>query len=268
MLITEHARAATTLAVLVHAAPTSPTHSASSGRKPLSTLSGQFTSGPGDDPTTGACRNTDVEIADICQVPGGMCTSWGGSPANGNITYRGSWVGDLVYVHEQPNPLSGGAPPNASKAMRFTHPGLAGLDDACASDVQGAGAGVLSGALPHLTLNAEVACAYTGALGGGGGWSAEKSGEGCAAEYLPQALSWAGAGGGGGGNVLALAFGVDTYGVRDRVEVAKPGGAAASSYLLYQVPSLPSPPTTPKDRGGATAREAKMTDVLELPSEI
>ena len=71
--------------------------------------------GYGGDYTNGACGSTDYEVAVLCDVPDGVCHSWIDSTSN-EASYRGTWMEDMVFVHEQVGNWVGDEV-SASKAM-------------------------------------------------------------------------------------------------------------------------------------------------------
>ena len=191
------------------------------------------------DPKTGACGNTDKEVADLCQVPGGVCHSFcvpveGAPPCKENCPceFRGSYIGDLVSFHDQAETASAAnGDISATKVYRFATPAFAGFpknDCDLKSAVGSMAKNFLGSTRKHVSFELKKTDGWKCASGNG-------TEQACATPLMPSSLTTESATNAGGKAILmGKGFGVDRHSVRDIIEY-RTSVSQTEQTLMYQL---------------------------------
>ena len=190
---------------------------------------------------TGACGTTDREVADLCNVPGGVCHSFcvSSDASSTACDYRGSYVGPLVSFHDQGTAAeAAGGDMSATKIYRFAPPAFVGFPNNCNGPefyeaVDASGSEFLGAGRKHVSFELyETTCSMTTEV-------AETIAEGefkCETPMVPPILlaETAPESETAGKSVMTgKSFGVDLNSVRDKVSYRT--DTQTDQTLMYQL---------------------------------
>jgi len=158
-------------------------------------------------------------------MPDSICHTWVDSDNNDEITYRATWLNEIIFYHAQTSVQK-------ATTMRFSSPSLLGLS-VCNSDFIKAGEILKEGTAKQVLFDLKSICEFDGGS--------------CVPEVVSEArvASWEDYVGGTNSLMNGKSYGFDKYGHRDFIGIMSdpqhPGGGGVKERLITTSCTKPSP---------------------------